>query len=310
MKVSQLTFEYQGTISTTPIYTLQWSHPGKHIVISGGMHGNEINGIMMCEYVRQYFSDPLIKEQLRGTITFVPVLNPLWFDKMERYIPIDGVDLNRSFGYQESTTFSQAYAQFLIQEIFQHVDHAIDIHDAGGRLSLLPHARIHQCTANQCNLIIHQMATWFDNKIILEREWDPHMLAVYANDQLNLPIMTIELWWNQMIHKNFYADTLYGINNILKWFAYLPGEVEIFHKNKQYLSTRIRYTAKAGGVVNILVCLGQEVKKDQKVAEIYYPQTDHHEDIMIEESWFVFAVWSWDQISKWKQIISILKSSS
>lgn len=45
----------------------------------------------------------------------------------------------------------------------------------------------------------------------------------------------------------------------------------------------MRYTAKAGGVVNILVSLGQEVKKDQKVAEIYYPQTDHHEDIMIEE---------------------------
>jgi|GEM_PF-2486189 len=48
---------------------------------------------------------------------------------MDRYVPIDGRDLNRSFGVTDGS-FSSLYAQFLLDTIYKNADHGLDIHDA------------------------------------------------------------------------------------------------------------------------------------------------------------------------------------
>lgn len=58
---------------------------------------------------------------------------------------------------------------------------------------LVPHARINSCTTDHCDVIIHNMSKRFDSKIIMERDGNDNMLAVYAQDILQKPIMTIEV---------------------------------------------------------------------------------------------------------------------
>ena len=114
---------------------------------------------------------------------------------MTRYVPIDGKDLNRCFGVHDNTqrSFSIAYADFLFETLYKTANHGIDIHDAGGRSALVPHPRIDSCEGMVCMNCGHEMAKWFDSKIVLEREGDPHMLAVYTKKTLGIPLMTVEL---------------------------------------------------------------------------------------------------------------------
>jgi predicted deacylase len=47
------------------------------MVISGGMHGDEINGVMVCRKLIKKFQDEQIEKALVGKITIIPILNPL-----------------------------------------------------------------------------------------------------------------------------------------------------------------------------------------------------------------------------------------
>jgi predicted deacylase len=90
-------------------------------------------------------------------------------------------------------TWSHHYADYLFATLCVHADHSIDFHDAGSRVALMPHPRIHACESNSCSYCTREMSLWFGNELVLEREGDPRMMAVYANDHYGLPIMTIEV---------------------------------------------------------------------------------------------------------------------
>ena len=57
---------------------------GPRAFISGGMHGNEINGIVAARRLLDQFSDPAFCSALKGRVTIIPVLNPSGFQHMQR----------------------------------------------------------------------------------------------------------------------------------------------------------------------------------------------------------------------------------
>lgn len=306
MKRKEIIFNHQEHSVVLPYYEYEGAVWWKHIVISGGMHGNEINGVMMCHHIREYINTHITSDQLVGKITLIPVLNTLWFQAMERYVPIDSKDLNRSFGKIENKTYSEYYADFLVEHFFRHADHAIDIHDAGGRTVLIPHTRIHSCDENECNLVIHNMAKWFDSKIVMEREWDPNMLAVYGNDVLHTPIMTIEIWGNQMLYDQCYADALRGIVNILQWLDYIAWTPILHNTIQHHLSTRVQHKTHCWGVLHLDVKLSQDIQQGEVLGSIYYPLLDQKDTIIAQQDGFVFSMRSSEQIPKDTDMISII----
>lgn len=304
---SQFVFNNEDVSLEIPYYKFIWKSSGTHIVISGGMHGNEINGVMMIDYLRRLFLEKNIENDLIGTITLIPVLNPLAFQRMERYVPIDNKDLNRCFWKKTKTpSFSHKYAKFLLDTIFLDVDHAIDIHDAWGRSVLLPHPRIHSCKKEYCNDTVYNMARRFDSKIILERDGHKNMLAVYANDHLKFPVITLEIWGNQIIFENFYEESMRGIMNILQWLHYLSGDPSIFREKQYFVSERISYKAKMWWVVRYNVVLWQEVFLWDHIASIYYPLTAETQEIYAEEHGFIFSLWFADQIPQDANIVTVI----
>jgi predicted deacylase len=66
--------------------------PGPVLLLMGGLHGDEINGI---EIVRRIIEQGLHVPET-GSIICIPILNIYGFINFSRYVP-DGKDVNRSF---------------------------------------------------------------------------------------------------------------------------------------------------------------------------------------------------------------------
>src|SRR5699024_8736005 len=94
------TKEVRLHIARLPTYTLlelsvnvfRGDEDGRVLLLTGGMHGNELNGI---EILRRMIITRQIAPQA-GTVIVIPLVNILGFIHRDRDLP-DGKDINRSF---------------------------------------------------------------------------------------------------------------------------------------------------------------------------------------------------------------------
>ena len=120
-----------------PIMVERAKKDGPVLLITGGIHGNEINGI---EIVRQLIAHKYHKPE-RGTIICIPVVNIFGFLNQERQFP-DGRDLNRVFPGSPRGSLASRFAYHLIKEIAPQVDFCIDYHTGGDSRFNVPQIRI------------------------------------------------------------------------------------------------------------------------------------------------------------------------
>ncbi|MEW5677446.1 succinylglutamate desuccinylase/aspartoacylase family protein [Flavobacterium enshiense] len=109
-----------------PIIVERAKLPGPTVLLSAGLHGDEINGI---EIVRQLIVKKINKPKT-GTIICIPIINVFGFVNQTREFP-DGRDLNRVFPGSKNGSLASRFAYYLLKEVIPHVDYAIDFH-AGG----------------------------------------------------------------------------------------------------------------------------------------------------------------------------------
>lgn len=115
----------QNTIDV-PIIIERSKTPGPTVIITAGIHGDEVNGV---EIVRQLIAKGINKPQ-KGTIICIPVINVFGFIHMDREFP-DGRDLNRVFPGSKSGSLASRVAHKLIAEIVPHADLILDFHTGG-----------------------------------------------------------------------------------------------------------------------------------------------------------------------------------
>ncbi|MCC5933103.1 MAG: succinylglutamate desuccinylase/aspartoacylase family protein [Balneolales bacterium] len=119
-----------------PVYIFRGAEAGPVLLLTAGLHGNEINGI---EIVRKMISEGSVKPS-RGTVVAIPIVNIYGFLQSERYLP-DGKDLNRSFPGNQTGSLAQRVAWVLMNEIIPKIDFGIDFHTGGASLSNFPQIR-------------------------------------------------------------------------------------------------------------------------------------------------------------------------
>ena len=89
---------YTTTAVEVPIIVERSTEPGPVVLITGGIHGDEINGV---EIVRQTIAKG-INKPAKGTIICIPVVNVFGFLNLKREFP-DGRDLNYDQYFSEGT---------------------------------------------------------------------------------------------------------------------------------------------------------------------------------------------------------------
>lgn len=127
------------TLIDLPVFIRSSMVDGPVVLISGGVHGDEINGIATAKKILQAFDEELIL--LRGTLIIIPLVNIYGFLSNSRTFP-DGRDLNRSFPGSKKGSLASRIASILSEDILPLIDFGIDFHTGGRMLSNYPQIRV------------------------------------------------------------------------------------------------------------------------------------------------------------------------
>ncbi len=119
-----------------PILVYRAKEEGPTLLLMGGLHGDEINGM---EIVRQLMDKGHHRVQ-RGTVICIPILNVFGFINFSREVP-DGKDVNRSFPGNKNGSLASRVAYYLMKEIIPKIDYGIDFHTGGAARANYPQIR-------------------------------------------------------------------------------------------------------------------------------------------------------------------------
>lgn len=110
--------------------------PGPVLLLSGGLHGDEINGI---EIVRRMIEEGL-NVPSAGTTICIPLINVYGFIHFSRYVP-DGKDVNRSFPGDKNGSLASRVAHYITKDIIPQIDYGVDFHTGGADRTNYPQIR-------------------------------------------------------------------------------------------------------------------------------------------------------------------------
>ena len=127
------------TVIDLPIFIRSSPIEGPVVLISGGVHGDEINGIATAKKLLEAFDREL--ELIRGAVIVIPLVNIYGFLSNSRTFP-DGRDLNRSFPGSKKGSLASRIAHILSEEILPWIDFGIDFHTGGRMISNHPQIRV------------------------------------------------------------------------------------------------------------------------------------------------------------------------
>jgi predicted deacylase len=248
------------TLIDLPIFIRSSKNDGPVVLISGGLHGDEINGVVTAKKLLEDFDQGL--ELLRGTLIIIPLVNIYGFLSNSRTFP-DGRDLNRSFPGSKKGSLASRIAYILNEEIIPQIDFGIDFHTGGRMLSNHPQVRVDfkdkmgldLARAFGTHLIVNSkpIEKSFRKAAYQARK---HMLVFEGGESMRLDNYAIE-------------EGISGTKRLLKSLGMLefsPSPQETITITK---SEWIR--ARASGIFYSSVKLGDEVKKGQIIARISDP---------------------------------------
>lgn len=109
------------------------SEPGPHVLITGGVHGDEFEPMAAIRRLIARFRET---PPVRGSVTFVPVVNEPAFRRGSR-VGEDGLDLARTCPGKADGSITERIA-FELSTLIRTADSYIDLHTGGTRLKVLP----------------------------------------------------------------------------------------------------------------------------------------------------------------------------
>ncbi len=241
-----------------PVRVIRSDKPGPVLLLTGGLHGDEINGI---EIVRRLLAKNLVVPQ-KGTVIAIPLMNIYGFIQNVRGVP-DGKDINRSFPGNKRGSLAKLVAYTIMNEIIPKIDFGIDFHTGGASRSNFPQIR--------CVLGIEKnldLAKAFAPKLILHSSLIDKSFRK-ATHQKNKHILVFETGESLRFDEDGIKQ---GINGTLRLMKYLDmrktapgaGKTEIYGK-----SSWVR--ANYAGLFHPKIELGDIIKKNQLLGRITDP---------------------------------------
>lgn len=150
---------YSGINVRIPVHVRRGPEDGPVVFVTAAVHGDEVNG---TGTIHRLLRDPHLRIR-RGAVIFVPVANPLAFDRHSRYMP-DRRDLNRCFPGRASGSLASRLAYTIFEEIVGRSDAGIDLHTAAVRRTNYPTVR-----GDLSRDGVRDLATAFGTEIVLDK---------------------------------------------------------------------------------------------------------------------------------------------
>ena len=151
---------YSGINVRIPVHVRRGREDGPVVFVTAAVHGDEVNG---TGAIHRLLRDPHFRIR-RGAVIFVPVANPLAFDRHSRYMP-DRRDLNRCFPGRAGGSLTSRLAHTIFEEIVRRSDAGIDLHTAAVRRTNYPTVRGDLSIDG-----VHNLAQAFGTELVLNRQ--------------------------------------------------------------------------------------------------------------------------------------------
>lgn len=241
-----------------PVRVIRAPKKGPILLLTGGLHGDEINGI---EIVRRMLFKNLITPEA-GTVIAIPLMNVYGFIQNVRGVP-DGKDINRSFPGTRGGSLANLVAYAIMNEIIPKIQYGIDFHTGGASRANYPQIR---CVFDIEKNV--ELAKAFAPPVMLHSSLIDKSFRKAAHKK-GKHILVFE---TGEAHRIDEAGIKEGINGTLRLMKYLgmkseapePNEIEIYSK-----SSWVR--AKYAGLYHAKTVLGEFVKKRQTLGTITDP---------------------------------------
>ncbi|MEX2568078.1 MAG: succinylglutamate desuccinylase/aspartoacylase family protein [Cyclobacteriaceae bacterium] len=246
------------TLIDLPVFIRSSSKPGPTVLISGGVHGDEINGIVSVKRMLEEDMFPPIK----GTLIYIPLVNVYGFLSTSRTFP-DGRDLNRSFPGNRKGSLASQIANILTHEIIPQIDYGIDFHTGGRMLSNYPQIRVDFKDKKGLQLAEKFGTNFTVNSPLIDKSFRKE--AYKSNKHL----LVFEGGESMRLDENVISEGIKGTGRLLKFLKMIEGDYQEGKTMKIKESSWVR--ARVSGIFNSSVSLGEEVKRGQVLAKISDP---------------------------------------
>lgn len=249
-----------GTLIKIPVYVFNGLEKGPTVLIQGGLHGDEINGVETCK--RLLISNSL-ETIAKGCVIVVPLLNIFGFIHFSREVT-DGKDVNRSYPGSRSGSLASQIAYKHLHEIVHHIDFGIDLHTGGSMRNNHPQIRYSQELPESKKLAkIFNAPFYFPSKLI------PKSFR-QVSCKLGKPIIVYEAGESMRFDEFAINEGLEGILRVLNYFHMISKAPIITTENANciHLTNRKWIRAKNGGVFCPCASNGRAIQKDQILGHI------------------------------------------
>ncbi len=203
---------------------------GPVVLLSAGIHGDEINGV---EIVRQVIIQKINIPKV-GTIICIPIVNMFGFVNKSREFP-DGRDLNRVFPGSKNGSLASRFAFHILKEIMPAVDYAVDFHAGGASRFNAPQIRI---ASN--NPELKKLADIFDAPFTL---YSKNIAGSFRNasEKLNVKMLLFEGGKSLDINDQIAQEGVNGTKRLLNYLGMLSDKQIVETQN-----TKTIYIEKSG----------------------------------------------------------------
>lgn len=242
-----------------PVYVKRAENPGPVLLLTGGLHGDEINGV---EIVRRILTKHL-DDLEAGSVVAMPLVNVYGFIQNVRGLP-DGKDINRSFPGIKNGSLARQLAHTLMKEIIPQIDYGIDFHTGGAARSNYPQLR--GVLKIEENL---KIAKAFAPPVILNSSFIDKTFRKAAN-KLGKHILVYETGESLRFDEYGINEAVEGTLRLMKSLKMISSAPTPNEKTEIYgKSTWVR--AKYSGLFHPRVDIGEHIKRRQVLGNISDP---------------------------------------
>jgi hypothetical protein len=270
----------QNTIDV-PVIIERSKKPGPTILITAGIHGDEINGV---EIVRQIIAKGINKPK-KGTIICIPVINVFGFIHMDREFP-DGRDLNRVFPGTKGGSLASRVAHKLITEIVPHADLIIDFHTGGADRFNSAQIRIKKKEA-----ILDELAEVFGAPFVY---YSKNLKKSFRNTcyKLGIPMLLFEGGKSFNIDDTITNTGVNGVKRVLHHLGMLKTNFKVSRPKKSctYITDSKWLRAKYSGMFKASIKINSFVNKGDVIGHITDPYGSFNHFVKAPNSGYIFNI--------------------
>lgn len=263
---------------TIPIIVERAKLDGPTILLMGGVHGDEINGVAIVrDIIRNNYNIPN-----RGTIICIPILNVFGYLNLSRYFP-DGRDLNRMFPGSSKGSLASQFAYKFSEEIAPLVDYVIDFHTGGADRENYPNVR---CVVNEEKEF--ELAKVFGAPFIVHSDYLQHSIRSTIK-KMGKTMLLFEGGKSNSLDQNVINYGVEGALNVMKFLKIRSGRIH--KKNKSVVINKSKWIrAPHSGMFQFYVKNGTQVAKKTIIGKILDPYGDFEKRITAPFDCYIYGI--------------------